>query len=37
MLLHSHKIKFIKNDKKFNYSGNIDYEFEKKKLNLYFR
>ena len=29
MFLHAHKIKFIKNNKKFNYSANIDYEFEK--------
>ena len=27
MFLHAHKIKFIKNNKKFNYSANIDYEF----------
>ena len=36
MLLHSNKIKFMKNDKKFNYEARIDKEF-KKKLNLYFR
>ena len=36
MLLHSHKIKFMKDDKKFNYEARIDEEF-KKKLNLYFR
>ncbi len=36
MLLHSYKIKFIKDDKKFNYQAKIDNEF-KKKLNLYFR
>ena len=36
MLLHSYKIKFLKNDKKFNYKAELDNEF-KKKLNLYFR
>ena len=36
MLLHSYKIKFIKNDKKFNYKAELDNDF-KKKLNLYFR
>ncbi len=36
MLLHSYKIKFIKNDKKFNYQAEPDYEF-KKKLNSYLR
>ena len=36
MLLHSYKIKFMKNDKKFNYQAELDYEF-KKKLNSYFR
>ena len=36
MLLHSFKIKFIKNDKKFNYEAEPDNDF-KKKLNLYFR
>ena len=36
MLLHSFKLKFIKNNKKFNYKAEPDNEF-KKKLNLYFR
>ncbi len=36
MLLHSFKIKFIKNNKKFNFKAEPDIEF-KKKLNLYFR
>ena len=36
MLLHSYKIKFMKNDKKFNYQAELDYEF-KKRLNSYFR
>ena len=36
MLLHSSKIKFIKNDKKFSFIAETDSEF-KKKLNLYFR
>ena len=36
MLLHSFKIKFIKNNKKFNFKAEPDLEF-KKKLNLYFR
>ena len=36
MLLHSSKIKFIKNDKKFSFIAETDSEFEKK-LNLYFR
>ena len=35
MLLHSYEIKFIKNDKKFNYKAELDSEFQKK-LNLYF-
>lgn len=35
MLLHSFKLKFMKNDKKFNYQASYD-EFFKKKLNLYF-
>ena len=35
MLLHSYKIKFMKNDKKFNYQAEPDYEF-KKKINSYF-
>ena len=36
MLLHSYKIKFMKNEKKYNYIAQLDNEF-KKKLNLYFR
>ncbi len=36
MLLHSFKIKFIKNDKKYNFEAKIDNEF-KKKIDLYFR
>ena len=36
MLLHSSKIKFIKNEKKFSFIAETDSEFEKK-LNLYFR
>ena len=36
MLLHSSKIKFIKNEKKFSFTAETDSEFEKK-LNLYFR
>ena len=36
MLLHSYKIKFIKNNEKFNYQAQPDSDF-KKKLNLYFR
>ena len=36
MLLHSYKIKFIKNNEKFNYQAQPDADF-KKKLNLYFR
>jgi len=36
MLLHSHKIKFMKNDKKFSYQAQLDSEF-KKRLDLYFR
>ena len=36
MLLHSSKIKFIKNNKKFTYKADLDFNF-KKKLNLYFR
>ena len=35
MLLHSSKIKFIKDDKKISYEADPDEEF-KKKLNLYF-
>ena len=35
MLLHSYEIKFIKNDKKFNYKAELDNEFQKK-INLYF-
>ena len=35
MLLHSFKLKFMKNDKKYNYQASYD-EFFKKKLNLYF-
>ncbi len=35
MLLHSYEIKFIKNDKKFNYKAELDTEFQKK-INLYF-
>ena len=35
MLLHSYKIKFIKNNEKFNYQAQPDTDF-KKKLNLYF-
>ena len=36
LLLHSYKIKFIKNSQKFNYKAELDNEF-KKKLNLYFK
>ena len=36
MLLHSYKIKFMKNNKKFNYLADLDREF-KKKIDLYFR
>ena len=36
MLLHAYKIKFIKNNEKFNYQAQPDSEF-KKKLDLYFR
>ena len=36
MLLHSYKIKFMKNDKKFSYTAELDDEF-RKKLNSYFR
>ena len=36
MLLHSAKIKFIKNNKKFTYRADLDFNF-KQKLNLYFR
>ena len=36
MLLHSYKIKFIKNNEKFNYQAQPDADF-KKKLSLYFR
>ena len=36
MLLHSHKIKFIKNNKKYSYSAILDDAFERKK-KLYFR
>ena len=36
MLLHAYKIKFIKNNEKFNYQAQPDADF-KKKLNLYFR
>ena len=36
MLLHSYKIKFIKNDEKFSYEAKLDNNF-KKKINLYFR
>ncbi len=35
MLLHSFELKFIKNDKKFNYKADIDNIF-KKKISLYF-
>tara|TARA_A100000164_G_scaffold329961_1_gene318069 strand:+ start:32 stop:934 length:903 start_codon:yes stop_codon:yes gene_type:complete len=35
MLLHSFKLKFIKNDKKFSYRADLDSHFQKK-LNLYF-
>ena len=35
MLLHSFKLKFMKNDKKYNYQASYD-KFFKKKLNLYF-
>ncbi len=36
MLLHSYKIRFIKNEKKFNYQASLDNDF-KKKLELYFK
>ena len=36
MLLHAYKIKFIKNNEKFNYQAQPDTDF-KKKLDLYFR
>ena len=36
MLLHSYKIKFMRNNKKFNYLADLDREF-KKKIDLYFR
>ena len=36
MLLHAYKIKFIKNNEKFNYQAQPDADF-KKKLSLYFR
>ncbi len=36
MLLHSSELKFMKNEKKFNYKATMDDEF-KKKLDLFFR
>ena len=36
MLLHSYKIKFMKNDEKFSYEAKLDSNF-KKKIDLYFR
>ena len=36
MLLHAYKIKFIKNNEKFNYQAQPDVDFQKK-LDLYFR
>ena len=36
MLLHSYKIKFMKNNEKFNYLAQLDSSF-KKKIELYFR
>ena len=35
MLLHSLKLQFIKNDKKYNYFAQYDKDF-KKKIKLYF-
>ena len=35
-MLHAYKIKFMKNNEKFNYQAKFDKEF-KKKLNSYFR
>ena len=36
MLLHSYKIRFIKNNQKLSYIANLDKDF-KNKMDLYFR